>query len=182
MKHFHLTFFFALIASITSNQAFAYDIAVENDDGVTIYYNYANDGAELEVTNETATSKSYSGSVDIPETVTYMDQTRSVTGIGYRAFGSCEDLTSVTIPEGVTSIGYAAFFGCSGLTSVTLPLSLTSIGDYAFDDCFGLTSVTLPEEVTSIGSYAFFGCSGLTSVTIPEEVTSIGGGAFQNCI
>ena len=30
--------------------ASAYDIEVKNADGVTIYYNYINDGTELEVT------------------------------------------------------------------------------------------------------------------------------------
>lgn len=47
----------------------AYDIAVANADGVTIYYNYINDGTELEVTRG-GLGLPYSGSVGIPENVT----------------------------------------------------------------------------------------------------------------
>jgi len=47
--------------------ASASDIQVANDDGVTICYNYINNGKELEVTHY-----SYSGIVKIPEFVTFM--------------------------------------------------------------------------------------------------------------
>ena len=156
--------------------ASAYDIAVENEDGVTIYYNYINNGTELQVS-----SGDYSGVVNIPEEVTYMGRTRKVTSIGDRAFRDCRSLTSVTIPNSVTSIGNYAFQNCSGLTSVTIPNSVTSIGNSAFQYCSGLTSVTIGNSVTIIGNYAFNGCSGLTSVTIPNSVTSIGENAFGGC-
>ena len=181
--------------------ASAYDIAVENDDKVMIYYNYSSDGKELSITSGDA---KYSGSVVIPEEVTYMNMPLKVTSIGNSAFAWCSGLTSVTIPNSVTSIrdqafygcssltsatipnsvtsiDYEAFYGCSGLTSVTIPNSMTSIGGGAFRGCSGLTSVTIPNSVTSIGSEAFYGCCGLTSVTIPNSVTSIGGGAFRGC-
>ena len=187
--------------------ASAYEFAVENSDGVTIYYNYTNDGKELEVTHHVMSEYSdykYKGSVVIPEEVTYMNRTRKVTSIGNEAFNQCYELTSVTIPNSVTtigkyafsrcdgllyftipnsvtSIGESAFFCCYGLTSITIPNSVTSIGNGAFDGCYHLTSVTIPNSVTSIGDFAFSGCSGLTSITIPNSVTSvtsIGGGAF----
>ena len=163
----------------------AYDIAVENADGVTIYYNYINDGTELEVTFRgryyDSYSKEYQGNVAIPEEVTYMNRTRKVTSIGNYAFYYCPGLTSVTIPNSVTSIGGYAFYGCSGLTSITIPNSVTSIGEAAFSHCSGLTSVAIPNSVTSIGGGAFMYCSGLTSVTIPNSVTSIGNNAFLHC-
>ena len=116
--------------------ASAYDIAVENSDGVTIYYNYYNNGTELEVTRKSNhSSDRYSGVVNIPEEVTYMSRTRKVTSIGYDAFGNCTGLTSVTIPNSVTNIGEGAFYGCNGLTSITIPNSVTSIGNQAFTDC-----------------------------------------------
>ena len=165
--------------------ASAHDIEVQNADGVTIYYNYINNGTELEVTFRGSRYKDYSneyqGNVAIPEEVTYMNRTRKVTSIGSEAFYECSGLTSVTIPNSVTSIGDYAFGYCSGLTSVTIGNSVTSIGNYAFFYCSGLTSVTIPNSVTSIGDYAFGGCSGLTSVTIPNSVTSIGDVAFGGC-
>ena len=131
----------ALIMCFVCNEAYAYDFAVENADGVTIYYNYINGGRELEVTYKERYEEDYSGSVVIPEEVTFMNRTRKVTSIGESAFHDCSGLTSVTIPNSVTSIGGGAFAGCSGLTSVTIHSSVTSIGGGAFSGCTGLTSI-----------------------------------------
>ena len=141
-------------------------IEVANADGVTIYYNYTNNGTELEVTRG-YTSK-YSGKIVIPEEVTYMNRTRKVTSIGMEAFRDCTSLTSITIPNSVTSIGSSAFRRCSGLTSIEIPNSVTSIGESAFYDCTGLTSVTIGNSVTSIGNYAFYSCSGLQKVIVSD--------------
>lgn len=81
----------------------------------------------------------------------------------------------------MTSIGAQAFATCDNLTSVTIPESVTDIGDEAFANCRGLTSVTIPESVTDIGVRAFSCCEGLTSVIIPESVTSIAYQAFSDC-
>ena len=160
--------------------ASAHDIKVENADGKTIYYNYINDGTELEVTY-CSSSNEYNGAIVIPEEVTYMNRTRKVTSIGSDAFYCCWGLTSVTIPNSVTTIGNYAFQYCRGLTSIEIPNSVTSIGSEAFGYCSGLTSITIPNSVTSIGERAFEYCSGLISVTIGNSVTSIGGYAFDGC-
>lgn len=208
MKRTMLCSVLVMISFITTN-VYAYDIAVENADGATIYYNYINNGEELEVTNGVSAISNnnrtdYSGSIVIPEEVTYMNRTRkvtrigpwtfenckgltsvtipsSVTSIGNEAFKSCISLTSITIPSSVTSIGQALFYYCTNLTSVSIPNSLTSISNNAFSHCFSLTSVTIPESVTSIGDYAFAGCTSLTSITIPTGVTSIPFALFMGC-
>ena len=154
----------------------AYDIAVQNGDGKTIYYNYTNNGTELAVTRG---DTKYTGNIVIPDEVTYMTRTFRVTIIG--GFYTCSGLTSVTLPNSVKSIGKDAFYECSGLTSVTIPNSVKSIGDRAFGHCTGLTSITIPNSVTSIGYQAFCNCTGLTSVTLPNSVTSIGKSAFKYC-
>ena len=146
--------------------ASADDIVVKNSDGVAIYYNYINDGAELAVTYRGSSAAYYSyeyfGNVVIPEEVTYENRTLKVTSIGSEAFYYCKGLTSVTIGNSVTSIGEWAFAHCTGLTSVTIPNSVTSIGNYAFYNCSGLTSVTIGNSVTSIGYNAFAFCTNLT--------------------
>lgn len=190
-----------LFMSMIGICSLAHDIEVQNADGVTIFYNYINDGTELEVTHSTYL---YEGFVVIPEEVTYMNRTRkvtrigneafhgqiyltsvtipnSVTIIGSEAFSACNSLTSATIPSSVTSIGSYAFSGCSSLPSITIPNSVTSIGIGTFANCISLTSATIPNSVTSIGEYVFQGCIGLTSVTIPNNVTSIGNGSFSDC-
>ena len=76
------------------------------------------------------------------------------------------DISSVIFAEGsiCTSIGSCAFGHCNNLTSITIPDSVTNIGDYAFSDCNSLTSITIPDSVTTIGDCAFQGCSSLTSI------------------
>ena len=145
MKKQLLLFAMILLPLVAS----AHDIEVKNADGVTIYYNYFNNGTELAVTFRGSKYDSYSneyqGNVAIPEEVTYMNRTRKVTSIGYKAFYRCEGLTSITIPNSVTSIGNGAFCRCSGLTSVTIPNSVTSIGDDAFYHCSGLKKVIVKD-------------------------------------
>ena len=160
MKKFLLFIVYTLLPIMAS----AYDIAVQNGDSVTIYYNYVNDSTELEVTS--GGYGSYTGNVVIPEELTYMDRTRKVTSIDERAFYNCSGLISVTIPNNVTIIGQEAFNSCAGITSVIIPNSVTSILFGAFSYCSGLNSVTIGNSVTTIGSGAFEGCFGLTSVTL----------------
>ena len=168
-----------LLALVATTTLWAHNFEVDG-----IYYNYL-DGNNVKVTHRgdywESYRNEYSGSVTIPETVTYDGTTYSVTSIGTRAFCDCSSLTSVTISNSVTSIGISAFQSCSSLTSVTIPNSVTSIGSQAFYLCSSLTSVTIPNSVTSIESSAFSSCSSLTSINIPNSVTSIGSFAFHHC-
>ena len=179
MKQFKLTFLLTILLSMFGVKSFAYDIAVKNSDGVTIYYSFLSE-SELAV-DCFPNYEYYTGIVKIPERVFYEGENYSVTSIDVGAFSGCSGLTSVTIPNSVTSIGNSAFYNCSGLTSVTIPNSVTTIGESAFYKCSGLTTATIGNSVTSIGKSTFEYCSGLTSATIGNSVTTIGSWAFKGC-
>ena len=181
MRHYYFKLFFAALLCIATTRAQAHDFEVDG-----IYYNITNETNKTVAVTYKGTSYNeyfdeYTGSVVIPENVTYNGNTYSVTSIGGSAFEDCSGLTSVTIPNSVTSIGYWAFDGCSSLTNIEIPNSVTSIGRNAFVQCTNLTNIEIPNSVTSIGDYAFYGCSGLTSIEIPNSVTSIGIGVFGYC-
>lgn len=52
--------------------------------------------------------------------------------INDRAFLSCKNLLSITIPEGITIINGSTFWGCDSLQSITIPKSVTSLSKFAF--------------------------------------------------
>ena len=162
MKHIKLTFLLTILMSMVGVASLAHDIEAKNDDGVTIYYTWINNKAELAVScrgdDYGSYSNEYTGRVVIPATVTYNGKIYNVTSIGNYAFRDCSGLTSVDIPNSVTSIGSGAFYKCSGLTSLEIPNSVTSIAMAAFGSCSGLISIEIPNSVTSISIGAFSGC------------------------
>ena len=188
--------------------------AMEDEYGVT----YSKDGKKLlmslcldgeytikkgtKVICEGAFKLSFLTSIHIPD---------SVTSIGDDAFLSCENLTSITLPQNLKTINRNPFVNWNGKLIVRsenfinedgvlfdkykrrlivyrsknkdyeIPNSVTSIGDSAFSNCKNLTSIHIPNSVTSIGDNAFSGCKNLTSIHIPNSVKSIGICVFWGC-
>lgn len=99
--------------------------------------------------------------------------------IGFAAFASCDELTSIYVPNSVEIIDEQAFYMCHILSKITFSTSLHTIGDDAFNGC-DFNSISIPNTVTDIGSRAFAQCYRLTNVQIPESVTKIGDGAFSS--
>lgn len=103
---------------------------------------------------------------------------KSTLTLGARAFYNCDELLSITLPEGITELGESTFFGCDNLTSVRLSEGITTIGAKCFQACNGLHAIDLPSSLTTIGIQAFYYCKNLDSVKIPENVKEFGGAAF----
>jgi hypothetical protein len=115
-----------------------------------------------------------------------------VTEIGDGAFGGCEALTNISIPNSVTSIRDYAFSGCEALTCIEIPNSVTSIGSSAFARCYSLTSIDVTESNANYASIdgvlydkekkTLIECpGGKNNIEIPNSVTSIGDYAFEGC-
>lgn len=101
--------------------------------------------------------------------------------IADRAFALCDNLVTLTIPEGLQIIGYEAFWHCTALTELTIPNSVTTIDEGAFDGCTSLKSVTIGKVVKDLGLNVFRGCTAITDVTIVSGATQIGTDAFAGC-
>ena len=98
-----------------------------------------------------------------------------------------EDKGDVVIPafrydgNPVMSIGDSAFKRCENIESISIPDGLENIGDFAFKSCKNLESIMIPNGVRSIGKEAFYGCNLLEEIVIPASVTSIGNSALAYC-
>lgn len=82
-----LRYMLAIFAIMVSLPMSAYDIAVKNADGVTIFYNWINNKTELAVS--CSGWGCYSGNIIIPESVEYEGKKYSVTCIEIYAFKVC---------------------------------------------------------------------------------------------
>ena len=177
MKQETFPFLLAMLLFFCGTRAFSqtiyisnsYDFSVENADGVTIYYSYVDDGLNLCV--KTPKSGYYSGVVNVPEEVTYMNRTREVTCIGDGAFASCRNLVSVSLPQSIKRINRSAFAN-SSITVLNIPRELQTIEYGAFYKC-DISTIELHDNIKTIGEYAFKN-SKLSSLTIPKNVTKIG--------
>ena len=179
-----------LFLTVLSTAAFAYTAEIDG-----IYYNFDN-------TNKTAVVTSgdnkYTGSVVIPETVTFDGVTYTVNIIGSRAFKGCWDMTSVTIPKTIVRLDDEAFYLCYGLKEVHITdLSAWMNIDYwggnierrlptEYSHCLYLNgellkNVTIPEDITKISRYPFYSCDCIESLSIHSGVTKISASAFAHC-
>ena len=199
MKHKHFKHLFTTLLLLCATVATAHDFEVGG-----IYYNIlSEEGKTVEVTFDGDYSNEYTGSVVIPESVTYEGITYSVTSIGASAFYDCIGLTSLTIPNSVTSIGASAFSACyflkelrieDGTKRLSLDYQMESgnerPGQGLFYDCpletlylgrniYICTGLNSSEK--SVGYSPFYNKTELTSVTIGNSVTSIPKNVFRGC-
>ena len=105
----------------------------------------------------------------------------AITAIDERAFASCTNIKTLTIPDTIVSIGDSAFAGCSDLKEIRLPEKITTISSGMFMGCESLESIDIPDTVNRIESYAFYKCSMLKEVELPGALASIDPMAFAEC-
>ena len=141
----------------------------------------------------------------IPDTIDGMP----VVEIAENAFDSCEEITSVVIPEGVTRIGRGAFNMCQNLTSVSIPSTMKSIGMSAFSNTnintvfiedmaswceiefelytsnpmfsMALVGMAVGVEVDFVPMTVYVEGEPVTEIVIPDGVTKIKNFAFTAC-
>lgn len=97
--------------------------------------------------------------------------------IGEYSFSECNDMETISIPEGVTSIGDNAFLNCSVVKQIVLPDSLESIGKFAFNGCSTLERINIPKNLVDLGSGnrgdvyegIFFDCESLQEINVDAE-------------
>lgn len=159
-----------LLALLTSMQAMAYDFMVDGiaylineDDPTTVSVYKERDPIEE---NDWRSYADISGTLTLPETVTYDGVTYTVTAIGLEAFQGCSGLTGpLVLPSTITFIDEWAFYKCSGLTGhLVIPNGVTTIKDGAFLECDGFDEITIPASVQKIRPAAFE-CRGVQTVT-----------------
>ena len=105
----------------------------------------------------------------------------NIVGIGHEAFGYCNSLQSIVIPNSVTTITNHAFASCENLESVQLSNNLKRIEWATFSSCYNLKSIIIPDGVDFIGEMAFAYCTNLTEVKLPSNLNKIDWSAFEGC-
>ncbi len=161
----------------------AYTDYTEGTYGVLTYQNYG-DYIAISDCDAAATA------VEIPAEIEGI----SVTEIARGAFVSCEQMTSLTIPETVTVIGELAIVQCPLLTEILVseenPVFSSEDGVlydkeqtalYRYPEGKTGKNFTIPDGVTVIGEDAFRNCQNLWNITIPESVETIDDFAFSDC-
>ena len=161
MKHKTFSFLLALLIGMVVSVVSAHDFGVDG-----IYYNITSStNKTVAVTYQGSSSRAYTGSVTIPETVTYNGITYSITSIGGQAFEGCRGLTSIEIPNSVASIGSTAFYNCTGLEKATFA-SIKSLCKISFVDFYS--------NPLYYAKHLYIGDEEVTEVVIPDDVTTIG--------
>lgn len=144
-----------MMALAMPQQAFAYLFTSVAPTGQTLYFDTVRGKAFVTYPGNNYNSpwngyEAPTGTISIPDSVTYGGITYPVATIGVWAFSGCSGLDTVIVPNTVDTIGYSAFRGCNHLVSISLPRTLRDIGEGAFYACSSLETLALPDSITVI--------------------------------
>lgn len=79
--------------------------------------------------------------ITLPSTLKEFEEHPTIDEYGSMAFGFCESLKNIVIPDGVTKLSAGLFYECSSLESITILASVTEISRVAFGSCTNLKTV-----------------------------------------
>ena len=129
--------------------------------------------------------------------ITSFDELQYFTGLkalNYQTggqFDKCENLETITLPEGLEKIGEGTFNYCRKLKSLRIPASVTDMS-YLGGWYYGMTEITVAEGNTKYDSRGNCNAvietatntliSGCNKTVIPDDVVAIGPFAFNACV
>lgn len=136
---------------------------VPNADGKMLYYGVTSDvGGKREVdVIKTTDGTYYSGTLNVPSTVTHDGKTYTVTGIGGQAFYQ-STLNALHLPETITKLGSQFLYGTTTLKQLHIPSKVTVLtGNLLWFT--GLEEVWLPTNLRWIESFSLYTIGGGTT-------------------
>ncbi len=116
----------------------------------------------------------YSGDIVVDNTVRIGSCDFTVNRIGYAAFASCPELTSVSLPGTLSDVRRGAFYGCTALAQVDIAAApegkagRTALYPAVFRGCTALRKVNLG-DAWMVYEGIFGDCPALTEVTMPTD-------------
>ena len=206
MKHLNITFLLAVLLSMVSIKANAYDCKIDG-----ICYDLDSATKRAKVVSCEGFVAGYTGHISIPMSITNNGTNYQITTIASAAFKDCTSMLSIIIPNSITRIEDKAFEYCKGLTTITIPNSVIRIVGSPFSGCDNLTSMTIEDGEEPLGFTNYFlfevpiktlylgrkatffdasyhafgtplyGMKTLTSLTIGNTVSNIDNNAFLGC-
>lgn len=120
---------------------------------------------------------SYSGDLQIPESVVYEGERYVVREIASYAFRSSKDLTSLSMSDSIRVIGYLAMESCPSLERVVLSDNIEVLSDMCLGNCSSLKEVNLPESLVRIEKYALYR-SKIETLHFPKGLSYVDPTAF----
>ncbi len=151
------------------------------------YYTYVVENGEAIITD---VDTSISGQINIPSLLGGY----AVTKISFQAFGYCNHITTIIIPDSVVSVDGWAFYKCASLTRVIIGQGVEDIGSTPFEECESLNDITVDDNNTYYSSLngvlfdkertkliCYPSNKAETSYSIPDSVEIVGEEAFYCC-
>ena len=137
----HLAFNIGLLlALLFSSQSMLAAVEFESDN---IKFTVTNAGDLTCAVSGLTDSGKEMESIQIPETVEFLNKNFTVTAIDRYAFTENKTVKNIALPTSVTSIGEYAFNECSNLSEINLPDNISTIGRYSFAECTSLNEIIL---------------------------------------